>query len=190
MNIEKFMKFMNMAEKLKCTLRHSWTSNGRQESVAEHSWRMCLMAYALKDKFKDFDMEKVLLMCLVHDLGEAITGDIPVFYKNKEDEEKELEAMDEIAKMLGGNAGQELKELFYEIEEQKSVEARIFKALDKLEVVIQHNEASIDTWIDLEYELNLIHGEKEAEEFPVLSELRAKAKAISIEKIENAKLKK
>ena len=103
---------MNIAEKLKCNTRHSWTSSNRQESVAEHSWRLCLLAYSLKNKFSDFDMDKVLYMCLVHDLGEAITGDIPAFNKNDIDEESEKSAVNQIIDMLDTDLRNELKEIF------------------------------------------------------------------------------
>ena len=68
---------MAVAERLKCSLRHSWTSSGRQESVAEHSWRLALLAALVSDEFPGLDREKLLLLCLFHDIGEAFTGDIP-----------------------------------------------------------------------------------------------------------------
>lgn len=185
MDIVKFMKFMAVAEKLKNTLRHSWTSANRQESVAEHSWRLCLMAQLLKTELKEYDMDKVMLMCLVHDLGEAITGDVPAFYKNEEDEEREKEGVEQILNLLDTDLKDELKDLFTEMEEQATKESRIFKALDKLEVVIQHNEAPLESWIELEYDLNLTYGEDESKEFNVLKDIRKLAKEISIEKISN-----
>ena len=80
---------MSVAEKLKNNTSHSWTSSGRQESVAEHCWRLSLMAYLIKDEFHEADINKVILMCICHDLGEAITGDIPAFNKNDGDKLKE-----------------------------------------------------------------------------------------------------
>lgn len=183
MSIEQLLKFMSIAEKLKCTTRHSWTSSNRQESVAEHSWRLCLLAYSLKNELKDYDIDKVMLMCLVHDLGEAITGDIPAFNKNEKDEEIEKEAVNKVIEVLDRELGEELKNIFNEIHEEKTKESKLFKALDKLEVVMQHNEAPIETWIELEYKLNLVYGEKEAEEIPFLKEFRQELKSISEEKI-------
>ena len=89
MEPEKFLEILSVAERLKCNTRHSWTSNGRRESVAEHSWRLALMALLLKDEFSKLDMDRVIRMCLIHDLGEAFTGDIPTFLKTEDDEEKE-----------------------------------------------------------------------------------------------------
>ena len=67
---------LHTAEKLKDTTRHCYTSGGRHESVAEHSWRIALMAFFLRDAFPEADMDKVARMCLIHDLGECFTGDI------------------------------------------------------------------------------------------------------------------
>ena len=86
MDSRAFLDFLKVAERLKCNTRHSYTSSGRHESVAEHSWRTALMALLMRDEFPELDMDKVIHMCLIHDLGEAFTGDIPVFDKNKEDE--------------------------------------------------------------------------------------------------------
>lgn len=161
MNIRKLIEIMSVAEKLKNNTRHSWTSSNRQESVAEHSWRLSFMAYLVKDEFPEADINKVILMCICHDLGEAITGDIPSFHKTQQDEIIEDKAVNQLLSNLPEPYKKELTMLFLEMQEQKTVEAKIYKALDKLEVLIQHNEADISTWIPLEYDLNLSHGEKE-----------------------------
>ena len=77
MDVRSFLNALHIAERLKDTTRHSYTSKGRHESVAEHSWRIALMAFFLRDEFPEADMDKVMRMCLIHDLGEAFTGDIP-----------------------------------------------------------------------------------------------------------------
>ena len=64
MNLDKYFEILHRAEQLKNNTRHSWTSSGRHESVAEHSWRLALMAYFMKDAFPGMDMNKVILMCL------------------------------------------------------------------------------------------------------------------------------
>ena len=52
MDIRAYVRnFLAVAEKLKCNTRHSWTSTGRRASVAEHSWRLALMAYLVRDEF-------------------------------------------------------------------------------------------------------------------------------------------
>ena len=78
------MHTLAVAERLKDTIRHCYTSKGRQESVAEHSWMMTLMAFFMKNEFPDADINKIIQMCIIHDLGECFTGDIPTFRKTKE----------------------------------------------------------------------------------------------------------
>ncbi len=87
------LEMLHIAEKLKDTLRHCDTSGGRRESVAEHSWRLALMAFWMKDEFPQLDMNKVIAMGLIHDLGEAFTGDIPVFLKTQSDTAREDELL-------------------------------------------------------------------------------------------------
>lgn len=177
------IEFLGIIEKLKCNTRHSWTSSGKQESVAEHSWRLTVMALLLKDEFSDIDNEKVIKMCLIHDWGEAITGDIPTFLKKEADENVENSEVDNLLEKLPEALKTEFLELFCEMRKLETKEAKLVKALDKLEAVISHNEADISTWIPLEYELNLIYGEKECQEFDYLVELRKLIKDISLKKI-------
>ena len=89
MNAREFLDILHVAERLKDTTRHCTTSRGRPESVAEHSWRISLMAFLLRDEFPALDMDKVVDMCLIHDLGECFTGDIPSFLKTEGDAERE-----------------------------------------------------------------------------------------------------
>ena len=93
MTAREFMDFLHVLERMKCNVRHGWTSTGRRESVAEHSYRLCAMAFLLKDEFPGIDMDKVLRMCIVHDWGEAVTGDIPSFLKTDADEATETDAV-------------------------------------------------------------------------------------------------
>lgn len=93
MEAGKLLEVLHLTERLKDTTRHCYTSGGRHESVAEHSWRICLMAYFVKDEFPEADMDKVIRMCLIHDLGEVFTGDIPAFQKTDGDSEREEELL-------------------------------------------------------------------------------------------------
>ena len=89
MEVHALLDVLHIAERLKDELRHCDTSKGRRESVAEHSWRIALMALFMQDEFPELDMNKVIRMCLIHDLGEAFTGDIPSFLKTAADEDRE-----------------------------------------------------------------------------------------------------
>lgn len=79
MDQRSLLEFMTIAEKLKCNLRHSCTSSGRPESVAEHTFRLIMFAWLVEDAFPECDSDRVMKMCLLHDMGEAVTGDVPAF---------------------------------------------------------------------------------------------------------------
>ena len=93
MTDRELINFLDIAEKMKCNTRHSWTSTNRKESVAEHSWRLSLMALLLEKEIEGVDFQKIIKMCIIHDLGEAITGDIPSFLKTEEDSKVEENAI-------------------------------------------------------------------------------------------------
>jgi putative hydrolase of HD superfamily len=118
--------------------------------------------------------------------GEAITGDIPSFLKTEENETVEVDAVGSLVDMLPDPQRGMLQTLFSEMDAMGTKEARLYKALDKMEAVIQHNESDISTWIPLEYELNLTYAVENAQEFPYLRELRAMMAEDTKQKIENA----
>ena len=154
MNPREYLEILHVAERLKDTTRHCTTSKRRIESVAEHSWRISLMAFLLKDEFPNADIDKVISMCLIHDLGECFTGDIPTFIKTNHDRDIEDSLLSQWVNTLPENISTLMSELYSEMNKQETLESKIYKALDKLEAVIQHNESPIDTWSDNEYELN------------------------------------
>ena len=172
MDSRAFLDFLKVAERLKCNTRHSYTSSGRHESVAEHSWRLTMMAYFMQDEFPDADIDKVIKMCMFHDMGEAITGDIPAFEKTSADSDHENHVMDELLDTLPEPYRTDLKELFAEMEALETLEAKIYKALDRLEALIQHNEADLSTWIPLEYDLQMTYRTKECSFSEYMKSLR------------------
>ena len=149
--------FLRVAERLKCELRHSWLSTGRQESVAEHTWQMALMALVTYRHLEQpVAIDRVLKMILVHDLVEAEVGDVPFFETGSAKEQKsklEQAAITKIRGMLDPATGGEIFELFQEYEGLQSLEAKFAKALDNLEVQLQHNLADLKTWEEVEYGL-------------------------------------
>lgn len=162
-----------VAEKLKCSPRHAWTSSGRRESVAEHSWRLALMALLVRDEFPELNMERVIHMCLIHDLGEAFTGDIPAFVKTASDAGTEDALLAQWLKDFPPPYGTELPALLAEMLALETEEARLYKALDRLEAIIQHNESPLSTWLPLEYQLQFTYGVQDTSHFPYLQALRA-----------------
>lgn len=184
MEPRKLLEALSVAERLKDATRHCYTSGGRHESVAEHSWRAALMAYFMKDEFPEADMDKVIKMCIIHDLGEAFTGDIPTFEKTKADAETEETLLTKWVTTLPEGLAQEMQALYQEMEERQTVEAKIFKAIDGLEALIQHNESDLSTWIPREYELNKTYADDKVAFSPYLKELRDVVREDTIKKIE------
>lgn len=169
----ELLSILSVAEKLKCNTRHCYTSSGRHESVAEHSWRIALMAMLIAPEFPEADMNRVIRMCLIHDLGEAFTGDIPTFDKTEADTEKEDALFVRWIRTLPVGTSQEFSELLSEMNALETLEAKIYKALDKMEAVIQHNESDISTWIPLEYDLQLRYGGENVKFSPWFQSLKA-----------------
>ena len=167
------LQVLHLAERLKNAPRHSWSSTGRRESVAEHSWRVALMAMLMADEFPELDIDRVVRMCLVHDIGEAITGDIPTFIKTDADRVVEGREVDALIGGLPEPWPEWLGALFDEMEALETPEAKLYKALDRMEAIQSHNESAVETWLPLEYDLNLTYGEKEAAFSPYLTALRA-----------------
>lgn len=175
---------MHFAERLKNVQRHSFTSGNRHESVAEHSWRLALLAYFVKDEFPEADMDKVILMCLFHDLGEAFAGDIPSFEKKPEDEQSEINNLLAWCQQLPPPYCGELTCLINEMQDHSTLEARLFHALDGIEVVIQHNEADISTWNDLEHQLLLEYANERVSFSDYLLSLRQTIQAETASKLQ------
>ena len=157
MEPREFLDILHVAERLKDTPRHCTTSRRRTERVAEHSWRVSLMAFLLRDEFPEVDMDRVIRMCLIHDLGECFTGDIPVFLKSDRDRETEDTLLERWVHTLPDPPAGEMEALYREMDARETPEAKVYKALDKLEALIQHNESPLDTWSENEYSLNLTY---------------------------------
>lgn len=187
MEPRELLNALHVAERLKDATRHCYTSGGRHESVAEHSWRMALMAYFIKDEFPQADMNKVIAMCLIHDLGEAFTGDIPTFEKTQNDEITEEMLLDSWVGSLPQKQAEGMRRLYAEMDEKKTTEAKIYKALDGMEALIQHNESDLSTWIEREYELNLTYAEDRVTFSEYLTALRKEIKADTVKKITEGK---
>ncbi|UES53297.1 HD domain-containing protein [Roseibium aggregatum] len=134
------LDFFQAAEQLKDTLRSGTTTGGRPESTAEHSWRLALMVLLFEPELKEVDLLKLLKLTLVHDLGEAISGDVPAPLQTPGDDRQERERRDflTLCEPLPGDVSGELSSLWDEYAAARTVEARLAKAFDKLETMLQH----------------------------------------------------
>ena len=187
MKPSELLAILSVAEKLKCNTRHCYTSSGRHESVAEHSWRIALMAMLIGPEFPEADMNRVIRMCLIHDLGEAFTGDIPTFDKTAADTAQEDALFAQWVQTLPEETKQEFSGLLAEMNAQETPEAKIYKALDKMEAVIQHNESDIVTWIPLEYDLQLRYGAENVKFSPWFQSLKTEMDSWTKRKIAESK---
>ena len=186
MDARALIDALTVAERLKDTMRHCYTKNGRRESVAEHCWMMTLAAFLMKDEFPEADMDRVLKMCLIHDLGEAFTGDVPAFEKTASNEQEEKRLLYGWVASLPGGIAREMMSLYDEMEKRETLEAKIYKAVDGLEAVIQHNISDISTWLPLEYELNLTYAEDKVAFSEYLRALREEIRKDTLAKIDAA----
>lgn len=185
MEPRKLLEILDVAERLKDATRHCYTRKGRHESVAEHCWMMTLMALFMKDEFPEVDMAKVIEMCIIHDLGEAFTGDIPTFDKTETDEKREEELLAQWVKSLPAGYSEKMAALYAEMDERETLEAKVYKAIDGLEAVIQHNFSDLSTWIPKEYELNQTYANDKVAFSEYLTKLREEIRKDTMVKIEN-----
>ena len=185
MNARRLLELYSLAERLKDTTRHCYTSKGRRESVAEHSWMVAFLAYLMQDEFPDADMNKVIEMCLIHDLGECFTGDIPAFEKRSEHEANESALLDQWVSSLPTPYDQKMRALYAEMNALETLEAKIYKAIDNLEAVMQHNLSDISTWLPLEYEMNMTYGDDKVAFSQYLRGLREEIRKDTLLKISN-----
>lgn len=173
------LEFLRASERLKVTHRSAHTSEGQLESVAEHTWRLCLMALVLAPEFPAVDFAKLVKICLVHDLGEAVGGDVPApeqtrrkaagLATGKGDQERRdlLTLLEPLPPRLKA----EIAGLWEEYEAARSPEARLAKALDKLETIMQHAQGKNPPAFD--YRFNLSYGRAHTEEPPLIAAVRA-----------------
>ena len=157
-NLDAYIEFIQEIELLKGVLRTAWQSCGRQESTAEQSWRLALLASVMSEEFPELDRERILVMCLVHDLGELYDGDIsaallvdPV--KKLEDERR---AVEKICSLLPLKIKEKYLNIWQEYASGSSKEALFVKMLDKAETIIQHNQGRNP--VDFDYNFNLTYG--------------------------------
>jgi putative hydrolases of HD superfamily len=170
--IEKVLTFLRAAERLKTVMRSGWTSEGQQESVAEHTWRLCLMAMLLYNRTPGIDLARLLKMCLIHDLGEAIGGDVPAPAQQADKSKAGQERSDllQLIAPLPANLRSEIVELWDDYEAAGSPEAKVAKGLDKLETILQHNQGKNPA--DFDYAFNLDYGSRYTSADPILTALR------------------
>lgn len=167
------VEFLQAAERLKDTLRSGATAGGRTESVAEHSWRLCLMVMLFEQELAGLDHHRLLKLCVIHDLGEAVSGDVPAIHQTAGDGKAGQERADLVALCAGlsGDLRGEIIDLWDEYNSAATPEAILAKGFDKLETMLQHavgrNVAGFD------YAFNLSYGVAQTGRHPLLRQIRS-----------------
>lgn len=165
------LDFLRRAEGLKSTLRTTWTRSGRQESSAEHSWRLSLFAMLVSRQYPKLDALKLLKLCIIHDLGETIHGDVPAPLQTSGKGEQEFLDMRDLLRPLPAALQKECILLWEEYEYGETAEARLVKALDKLETLLQHAQGANPSAVD--YNFNLNYGAQFTDLDEFIREIRA-----------------
>ncbi len=170
--IEGLLEFLRAAERLKDTRRTSWTSGGERESVAQHSWRVCLMAMLVADEYPRVDAARLLELCVVHDLGEAIRGDVPAIEQEPGSDKavREREDLLTLVDPLPERLADLVVARWDEYEAAETPEARLAKALDKLETILQHNQGANPP--DFDFSFNLEYGRPYTTGDPLIEAIR------------------
>ncbi|KAG5532592.1 hypothetical protein RHGRI_027026 [Rhododendron griersonianum] len=140
--------FLTLCHRLKTTKRKGWINHGIKgpESIADHMYRMSLMALIVGD-LPGVNRERCIKMAIVHDIAEAIVGDITPSdgVPKEEKSRREQEALNEMCEVLGGGLrAEEIKELWAEYENNSSVEANLVKDFDKVEMILQALEYEME----------------------------------------------
>ena len=139
------IEFIDTIGKLKQEKRVGWLERGVEnaESVADHCCRLSVMVLVFAKRL-GLDESKAVKMAVVHDLPEAIVGDTATRIKeelqkipNKEKQQREGKALEQLCKMLDNENATELRELWQEFERRESKEARLVYELDRLEAIFQ-----------------------------------------------------
>ena len=166
------VQFLRDAERLKNVYRTSWTSEGQPESTAAHSWRLCLSALVFAPNFPEVNVERLLKICIIHDLGEAIGGDIPAIHQNAAAPKAQQERRDlmTLLQSLPKALQDEIVELWDEYEAAQTPTAKVAKALDKLETLLQHNQGANPP--DFDYLFNIGYARKFTDAVPLIAEIR------------------
>ena len=172
-HLSQILNFLRVVESLKSTLRSGHTASGRPESVAEHTWRLCLLAMVLAPEFPEVESHRLMKICLIHDLGEALQGDIPAPLQdpNVDKSQSEREDLLELLSPLPELQRSEILELWEEYEQATTPEAKLAKAFDKLETLLQHTQGQNPS--DFDYAFSIYYGRKYTELNAQTRQLRA-----------------
>ncbi len=127
-------------------------------------------------------------MLIIYDIVAIGADDIPAFEEHRKEEKEKNErlAIEGVKKSLGSGIGDEIHDLWLEFESMETEEAKFANALDRMEVLIQHDEADIKTWEKIEYSRNLTSAGKYCEFDETIKLFNQIVKNETIKKLEKA----
>lgn len=150
--MKNIANFLFEAGMLKRTPRSGFQFLGTgAESVAEHIFRTTYIGYALGRMAAGVDVNRMVKMCLFHDLPEARTGDLN-YVNKKYVNANERKAVDDLAQTLP--FGGEIRDLIIEFNEGTTEEAKLARDADQLEMILALKEYKdignkyADEWLD------------------------------------------
>lgn len=172
--LDRVLAFLTRAERLKDTLRSGLTGDGARESVAAHSWSLCLLVLLLEDDLDGVDVLHLLRLCLVHDLGEAISGDVPAIHQDPAVDKSAQDRADllTLSEGLPEDIAARLLALWEEYDAGETPEAVVARGLDKIETMVQHVAGAQEP--DFDYLWNLGYGVDRTARMDLLRTLRRK----------------
>lgn len=139
--VTQILDFMVEIEKLKGVLRKSRPVGlKRHENSGEHSWHVCISALMLKEYADEsINIDRVIKMLLIHDLGEIDAGDKIVYESETvEQKNKEWDGVKRVLDMLPNRQGEQYLALWEEFELGESADAKYAKAIDRIPPLL-HN---------------------------------------------------
>lgn len=146
----KKMRFLIIIDKMKSIYRQTLLADAsRRETDAEHSWHMAIMAMLFSDYAPEgTNTERVIKMCLVHDLVEIYAGDTFCYDKKAGEDKREREknAADRLFQILPQNDAREIRELWEEFDEAKTADALFATSIDRFQPVINNFLTDGHTW--------------------------------------------
>ena len=180
--IHNILTFLKRCKALETTERYKVSMSKNRNTVAEHSWRLALMVLIIATECKiRIDMNRALSLSLLHDIAESETGDIDAIEQIKGGDGvlRKKSEMEEIVmrKMTRDvSFGDWIFNMWQEYEDQRTIEAKFVKALDKIEGFLHISEVGVEAYIPKEFHADYANKAVEAFDeatyhFPELKDL-------------------
>ncbi len=160
--LKKQMDFALELDKEKNVFRQTHLSgHGRNENDAEHAWHMAIMAYLFREYSNEpIDIQKVMLMCLLHDVVEIDAGDTYAYDEEglKTQKAREEAAKERIFSLLPEDQKADLVAIIDEFEAYETPEAKFAHAMDNFQPLILNNSNGGGDWTEHGVKAETVYG--------------------------------